>query len=90
MKKQKEEALIDKMYKQAQARTSSYLQGAQILQEWIYETPEGHEVVGVIMTYSFDNIQNAKSVFDEKTDFNGKENKNSMILPILKALYQWI
>ena len=63
------------MYKQAQARTSSYLQGAQILQEWIYETPEGHEVVGVIMTYSFDNIQNAKSVFDEKTDFNGKENK---------------
>ncbi len=75
IEKAKEEALIDKMYKQAQARTSSYLQGAQILQEWIYGTPEGHEVVGVIMTYSFDNIQNAKSVFDEKTDFNGKENK---------------
>ena len=63
---QKEREIIDKVFRQAQAHTSSYLQGAQTLTQWIYQTPEGHEMVGVVVSYSFNDIMKAKTMFDKE------------------------
>ena len=68
---QKEKEIIDKVFRQAQAHTSSYLQGAQTLTQWIYQSPEGHEMVGVVVSYSFDNIMQAKAMFDKEPSSAG-------------------
>ncbi len=57
--------IIDKTYSMARSKTSQYLQGAKVLKKWIYQTPDGHEVVGVVVSYSFDNILGARKIFDQ-------------------------
>lgn len=68
---QKEKEIIDKVFRQAQAHTSSYLQGAQTLTQWIYQSPEGHEMVGVVVSYSFNSIMQAKTIFDKEPGSTG-------------------
>ncbi|GHS97597.1 hypothetical protein FACS1894139_05900 [Planctomycetales bacterium] len=44
----------------AKRHSSAHLQGVNVLKKWKYRTPDGHEVVGVIVTYSFANMEAAK------------------------------
>ncbi len=52
--------IVDIVKEQSKRSTNSYLQGAAILKQWKHTTPEGHEIVGVIKTYSFANMEAAK------------------------------
>jgi len=52
--------IIDIRNETAKSRTSARLRGASTLKRWTYKTPEGHEIVGVVKTYSFASIQAAK------------------------------
>lgn len=52
--------IVDVRNETSKSRTSARLKGASTLKRWVYKTPEGHEIVGVIKTYSFAGIQAAK------------------------------
>jgi hypothetical protein len=54
------DALIDISTEKSRQRSQSLLRGASTLKRWIHTTPDGHEIVGVINTYSFAGIEASK------------------------------
>lgn len=62
---------------QARSRSSARLQGASTLKNWHYKTPEGHEIVGVIKTYSFVGMDAARKTFQPQKDTQKKISGNS-------------
>jgi hypothetical protein len=52
--------IVDIRKEVARRRTSALLRGASTLKRWTYATPDGHEIVGVIKTYSFANMEAVK------------------------------
>lgn len=57
--------IVDVLRSQASRRTNSLLSGATTLKRWTYQTPQGHEVVGVVKAYSFASIQESKGAFQK-------------------------
>lgn len=57
--------ITDRMSERNVARTSARLTGLQTVRRWIGQTPDGHELVGVVKSYSFGNIEYAKSVTEK-------------------------
>lgn len=55
--------LVDIRQEFAKRRTNALLQGASTIKKWTYRTPEGHEMAGVIKTYSFANMEAASQTF---------------------------
>lgn len=73
------DVLIDISTEKSRQRSQALLRGASTLNRWIYTTPEGHEIVGVIKTYSFAGIETAK-----KTSQQQQEGSKSSAAPIGK------
>lgn len=51
--------IVDIRKEVAKRKTSALLKGASTLKRWTYTTPDGHEIVGVVKTYSFANMEAA-------------------------------
>lgn len=56
-------AIVDMVRSQSANRTKALLTGAATLKRWKFQTPNGHEIVGVVKAYSFANIEEAKATF---------------------------
>jgi len=69
--------IIDIRTEQARRKTSHRLQGASTLKKWRHKTPEGHEIVGIIKSYSFANIDAAKKTFQKPQTSTSKVNAKS-------------
>lgn len=52
--------IVDIRRERARRHTSALLKGVSTLKRWTYATPDGHEVVGVIKSYSFANMEAVK------------------------------
>lgn len=68
--------MVDIRTEQARRRTSQRLQGASTLKRWRHKTPEGHEIVGIIKTYSFANMEAAKKTFQKPQKSKNKTDTN--------------
>lgn len=64
--------LIDRRIEHARSESRANLQGASTLKRWVYKTPEGHDMVGVVKTYSFANMEAAKSMSKPAETAGGK------------------
>lgn len=62
------DGLIDIRAEQSRRKSSALLRGASTLKRWVHATPEGHEIVGVIQTYSFAGIEASKKTFRKPQD----------------------
>jgi hypothetical protein len=49
--------IVDIRREIARRKSSAQLKGASALKRWTYTTPDGHEIVGVVKTYSFANME---------------------------------
>lgn len=70
-------SLIDTSLKQAQTKSSHFLQGLSTLKKWNYTTPQGHEVVGVIKIYNFNAIDTVKNMNKPKQVDTSQNNSGS-------------
>jgi hypothetical protein len=62
------EKLVDIRTEVSKRKTNARLQGANTLKRWVYTTPDGHEIVGVVKAYSFGSIEAAKQTFAKPQD----------------------
>lgn len=66
------DALIERRSEHAKRKSAARLQGVSTLKRWVYKTPEGHDMVGVVKTYSFANMEAAKSMSKPAATAGGK------------------
>lgn len=59
-------SIISIHQEQSRIKSSAYLQGVSTYKTWKYRTEDGHEVVGVVKTYSFGSMQAAKDALKVK------------------------
>lgn len=69
--------IVDIVREHSRTRASELLRGARTLKQWVYITPQGQEVVGVIKAYSFASMQQAINMGKKTINSNNPNTTNS-------------